>query len=54
MFFLNWPLCKKYYLLPGYPNKQRFVTHTPLPPPNCELRIHREIKKGTACTAPSD
>lgn len=29
MVFLNWPLCKKHYLLLGDMNKQRFVIYTP-------------------------
>lgn len=53
VFFLNWPLCKKFYLLPGDLNKQRFVIYTSPSPPNCELMIHPEIDKGRICTAPS-
>lgn len=52
MFFLNWPLFKKYYLLPGDLNKQRFVIHTS--PLNCELMIHTEITTGRTYTEPSE
>lgn len=53
-FFLNWPLCKKFYLLPRDPDKPRFVIHTPPSPPNCELMIHVEINNSRTCTAPSE
>lgn len=40
------------YLLPEDPSKQRFVIHTP--PPNPEIMIHTEIRKGRTHIAPSE
>lgn len=40
------------YLLPEDLSKQRFVIHTP--PPNPEIMIHTEIKKGRTHIAPSE